>query len=145
MVAVAVTCHSRVGVDLEYIRTGFDPFELAERIFSKSDLKIFQGLPEREKLAAFFRAWTRKEAYLKALGEGITEALEQISVSFGPEESAVICDTRNDASSQSWRLHILPLPADYIGSLACDASDKAAEIQRVRFVKDELVVESAQA
>jgi len=127
LVAVALTADARIGIDLEYAQSHWDLLELAKRIFSEEDLQTFQALPGKEAPGAFFRAWTRKEAYLKARGEGIAEGLQQVSVSFGPEEASSLRDTRDESAAQTWRLLALPVPEDYMGSLACDNAHKQLE------------------
>jgi 4'-phosphopantetheinyl transferase len=142
LVAVAVTAHARVGIDLEYVQTHTDLPELAKRIFSEEDLQAFQALPDSEAPAAFLRAWTRKEAYLKARGEGIAEGLRQVSVSLGPEKTGSVHDVRDESAAESWRLFTLPVPADYMGSLACDDVDKELECSFVQLDKSEIVRDS---
>jgi 4'-phosphopantetheinyl transferase len=123
------------------VQPHWDLPELAKRIFSEEDLRTFQALPGREAPAAFFRAWTRKEAYLKARGEGIADGLRQISVSLGPEETGSIKDTRDEAAARTWRWFTLPVPADYRGSLACDHVDKQLECNFVHLNKSEIIRE----
>jgi len=142
LVAIALTAHARVGIDLEYVQPDLDPLELAARIFSEKDLRTFQALPRHETLAAFFRAWTRKEAYLKARGEGIAEGLQLVSVSFAPEETTSLTDAREESRAQAWRLHALPVPADYLGTVACDDSTKRLECNLVRLDKGEIIRDS---
>ena len=141
LVAFALTSGARVGIDLEAIQPNLDLPELAERIFFPVDLAKFQALPFVEKLPAFYRAWTRKEAYLKARGEGIAEALQQISVSFGTEASVPIADTRCQPP-ESWRLITPPLPAGYAGALACDET-RRLEGAFVRIAQGSLAFSSA--
>jgi 4'-phosphopantetheinyl transferase len=142
LVAIAVTAGARVGIDLEYVQTHPDLLELAQQIFSEEDMQAFQALPRGEMRTAFFRAWTRKEAYLKARGEGIAEGLRQISVSLGPEETSAIQDVRDESAAQTWRLLSLPVPADYMGSVACDDVGKRLECDFVHFNKSEIVTNS---
>jgi 4'-phosphopantetheinyl transferase len=142
LVAVALTADARVGIDLECVQPHWDLPELAKRIFSEEDLQTFQALPGSEAPAAFFRAWTRKEAYLKARGEGIAEGLRQISVSLGPEETGSVKDARDESAAQTWRLLALPVPADYMGSLACDNVDKQLECNFVHLNKSEIIRDS---
>jgi len=142
LVAVALTTGARVGIDLEYMQPPSDLPELAKRIFSEDDLQIFQALPDHEAPVAFFRAWTRKEAYLKACGEGIAEGLRQISVSLGPEKTSSVKDDRDESAARTWRLLALPVPSDYMGSLACDDADKQLECSFVHFDKTEIIADS---
>jgi len=139
LVAIALTSNACVGIDLEYVQPHWDFPDLAKRIFSEEDLRAFQALPGHEAPAAFFRAWTRKEAYLKACGEGITEGLRQISVPFGPEDACAVKDTRDESAARAWRLLALPVPADYMGCLACDNLDKQLECTFVHLDKNEII------
>jgi 4'-phosphopantetheinyl transferase len=134
LVALAATVGGRVGIDLEFIRRDIKPLDLGRRVFSEHDFHLFQAIPEQERHKAFFRAWTRKEAYLKARGEGISAGLEQISVSFGIEPAGGLKDSRDETAEGIWRLHALPVADDYFGSLASDNGDKAIEFQPIRFV-----------
>jgi 4'-phosphopantetheinyl transferase len=143
LVAVALTTSARIGIDLERVKPHLDLPELAERIFSEDDLRIFQALPDHDKLAAFFRAWTRKEAYLKARGEGIAEGLQQISVSFGPEKTVSIKDGRDASAAETWRLLALPVPATYAGTLACDDAGKRLEGTFVHLHKGKIIADSS--
>jgi 4'-phosphopantetheinyl transferase len=139
LAAIALTAGARIGIDLEYVQPRLNLPELAKRIFSEEDLQTFQALPGHEASAAFFRAWTRKEAYLKARSEGIAEGLRQISVSFGPEETGSIEDARDESAARTWRLLTLPVPADYMGSLACDDAGKQLECSFVHLDKSEII------
>lgn len=139
LVALAVTAGARVGIDVERVERHPDLVELAARVFSEADLATFRAIRPAEQLVAFFRAWTRKEAYLKARGEGITDALQQISASFGPEHSGTIADERDPAAAQTWRVITLPLATDYMGSLACDSVSRRFKGRYVHFDKGEIV------
>ena len=140
LVAVALTADARIGIDLEYVKSTPDLPELAERILSAKDLQAFQALCGNEALAAFFRVWTRKEAYLKARGEGIAEALQQTSVSMGPEEISSLTDDRDNSASTDWRLVSLPVPEGYMGNIACDNANKRLQFCPVRVDKGEVVL-----
>ncbi len=132
LVAVALTTRARVGIDIEYTERKLNLEGVAERILSAEDFREFEALPEQEKVAAFFRIWTRKEAYLKATGEGITNALKEISVSMHAEEIGTIADARDAAGAKKWRMHALTLPTNYMGCVACDDAAKRMDFQRVR-------------
>ncbi len=143
LVAVALTAQAKVGIDLEHRHAAVDPDELAARIFSEKDLQAFQALAPHERLTAFLRAWTGKEAYLKARGEGIAEGLPEVSVSFRPEEAPFLADTRDESAARTWRLHPLPVPADYIGSLACEDANKLLECHWVHLDKGDVILNPA--
>lgn len=69
-----------VGVDVELIKGDFATEEIAERFFSAGEIKALSALPDAERPAAFFETWTRKEAYIKAIGSGLSHPLDQFDV-----------------------------------------------------------------
>ena len=123
LVLVAVTRSGVVGVDVEEVRTLADCEELVARFFSADECSKFRGLPAEEKPAAFFNLWTRKEAWLKATGEGITHLLNQVEVSFLPSEPArLIRLPIKHRNTNSWSLYELAPKPGFAAALAI-ASD----------------------
>ena len=78
-----------LGVDVE--RTGGDVSwqRVARRLFEQRELEALRSLPAAERRAAFFRCWTRKEAFVKATGRGVTQGLRSFAVSLDPEAAAL--------------------------------------------------------
>jgi 4'-phosphopantetheinyl transferase len=144
VVALAFANEAQVGIDLEYMQPTVDLIELAERILSEEDFQAFQAFPRLDMQLAFYRAWTRKEAYLKARGEGIATGLQDVSVSFAPEKTSALVD-RRDASASVWRLHLLPVPEDYVGSLACDDANRDVKCYSACLEKDRVRLDSIAA
>jgi 4'-phosphopantetheinyl transferase len=72
---------SEIGIDIESINHDMDCMALGRRCFSTLETQIMQSLPEHEHVDAFFRVWCRKEAYIKARGEGMSHPLQRFSVS----------------------------------------------------------------
>jgi 4'-phosphopantetheinyl transferase len=140
LVALAFAEGAQVGVDLEFMQPPVDLLELAERILSEEDFRAFEAFPHVGKQLAFYRAWTRKEAYLKARGEGIGPGLQDVSVSFTAEATTPVTDRRN-ASTTAWRLHALPVPEEYMGCLACDDGARPMACFGVRLEKGEARLE----
>jgi 4'-phosphopantetheinyl transferase len=114
VVAVALTVGAQVGVDVESLDRKVELGPIAERIFSAADLGRFRAVPDAEKTRAFFRAWTGKEAVLKARGVGLFGGVEEISVSL--EGAAETIRTGGEA----WHLQPLAVPEGYVGAIACD-------------------------
>jgi 4'-phosphopantetheinyl transferase len=141
LVALAFADEAQVGVDLEYMKPSVDMQELAERILSEEDFETFQGVPPGDRLAAFYRLWTRKEAYLKARGEGIATGLRDVSVTFTAEATSPVLD-RRDSSTEKWRLHALSLPEDYMGYVACDEPDRPVACFSARLENGEVQLEA---
>ena len=124
----AITRSREVGVDLEWIRDDFDGLAIAERFFSQQEVVTLRALPADQQPRAFFACWTRKEAYLKARGEGLSLALDQFDVSLAPDESAALLSTRDDpAEAARWSLHALELAPGFVAALAVEG-----QIQRLR-------------
>jgi 4'-phosphopantetheinyl transferase len=138
LVALAFARGAQVGIDLEFTQPAVDQLELAERIMSGEDFRAYAALPAREQPRAFYRVWTRKEAYLKARGEGIATGLQDVSVSFSPETTTTVTD-RRDPAADIWRLHALPVPEDYMGSLACDDPAQRVECLEIQCRGGEIV------
>jgi 4'-phosphopantetheinyl transferase len=97
-----------LGVDLEAEREIPEMASLAERFFSAAEAAAWRALPSEERPAAFFRAWTRKEAFLKATGEGLFRALDSFDVSLGPAEPARLLRVAG-APNEVERWHLLPI------------------------------------
>ena len=91
----AVTRGREVGIDLERIRSDLAVAEIAERFFSRREIAMLRTLPIEAQRQAFFRCWTRKEAYIKARGEGLSLPLDQFDVSLAPGEPAAVLGTDN--------------------------------------------------
>ena len=113
----AVSRDFDVGIDLEGDRDSLDYAGLAERICSADELITFQKLPPAEQRAAFFRCWTRKEAFVKAIGKGFSFPLEQVTVSFTPDEPSRILSVQGH-SSDDWSLVDLSPGQGFWGALA---------------------------
>jgi 4'-phosphopantetheinyl transferase len=103
--ACAVTSGHEVGMDLEVVRPVQDFDAVAARFFSPRETDDLRALPKAERLRGFFECWTRKEAFLKATGDGLSRPLDSFSVTLGPGEPPRIRDTRPDAEeSGRWSL-----------------------------------------
>ena len=119
LLLVAITRSGIVGVDVEQVRILADVEELVARFFSPTECSQFRNLPAEQKPMSFFNLWTRKEAWLKATGEGITHLLNQVEVSFLPSEPARLLRLPEVyLKTMSWSLHKLEPSPDFVGALA---------------------------
>jgi 4'-phosphopantetheinyl transferase len=108
-----------IGVDVEKIKAATDAKKLAERFFSDRERSFLENLSGEELHAAFFRCWTRKEAYVKARGEGLSLPLHQFDVSVAEDEPQALLATRPDPSeADRWVLRDLPTSPGYAAALA---------------------------
>ena len=114
-----------VGIDVEYIKDDFATEEIAERFFSASEVQALRALRVEQRAAAFFRCWTRKEAYIKAIGSGLSHPLDQFDVTLAPNEpAALLRDHRDPDASAGWEMFNLDVAAGYVGALAVRTKGK---------------------
>jgi 4'-phosphopantetheinyl transferase len=108
-----------IGVDLEYIRPEFTGDEIATRFFSAYEISQLNELSAGLRVEGFFNCWTRKEAFIKATGIGLSLSLNQFDVSLGPTEEPKLLKTRWDQNEAArWSLKALEVGSDYIAALA---------------------------
>jgi 4'-phosphopantetheinyl transferase len=120
---IAFTCDREIGVDVELIRADLSLFEVAEVSFSENELATWRTLPTSLQVQGFYNCWTRKEAYIKARGEGLSFPLKQFDVSLAPGEPARLIEVRGDASEAArWTLHDLPVDEGYVAALAVEGA-----------------------
>jgi 4'-phosphopantetheinyl transferase len=120
----AVTEGREVGIDLEKIRPDFATSEIAERFFSSEEVQMLRTLPDYLQEEAFFNCWTRKEAYVKARGQGLSVPLDQFEVSLTPGQPASLLKTHWDTEEASlWSLRELHPGPGYVAAVAAQGTD----------------------
>jgi len=120
----AFTRQRELGVDVEQIRRDFEVEAIARRFFSPSEQEQLAKLPAAERMEAFFRCWTRKEAYIKATGDGLSLPLSQFDVSLAPGDKNALVATRPDESEAgSWLLQEVPAGPGYVAALCARGRD----------------------
>jgi 4'-phosphopantetheinyl transferase len=117
----ALTRGRELGLDIEYLREDLAGLEIAERFFSSAEVATLRALPPALRTAAFFNCWTRKEAYIKALGEGLSHSLSRFSVSMVPGEPASLLTSEDDPSEVSrWSMTALSTESNYAAALVVE-------------------------
>ena len=115
----AITRGREVGVDAERIRPAVVQEKVAERFFSPREVAVLRALPTPLQARAFFACWTRKEAYIKATGDGLTLPLDQFDVSLAPGEPAALLRTAWDPKEAAhWALQDLAPAPGYRAAVA---------------------------
>ena len=115
----AVSYERLVGVDLEQIRLLEDAEKLAQRFFSIREYAFISTLPQECKQEAFFKFWTCKEAYLKAIGDGLAGGLDKVEVELRTNQQPVLLNIPGDSHQAShWSLFQLSPHPGYIATLA---------------------------
>src|SRR5439155_13322050 len=91
--------------------------------FSAGESALFQEMSATNKRIAFFNLWTRKEAFLKATGEGIGHRLNKIEVSFEPGKPTKVHRVEGDIrEAEKWQLHDLPIVEGFAAAIALKSS-----------------------
>lgn len=109
----------RVGVDVEKIRTQPDALRLARRFFSDKERKELENLPADALPASFFRCWSRKEAYIKASGKGLSLPLNEFDVSVKEHPGQILLATRPDpGEARRWLVRDVPVGSEYAAAIA---------------------------
>ena len=118
---VAVAAGRRVGVDLEFICPRAAEGRIADRFFSAAEVTALRALPRERQEEAFFACWTRKEAYIKGRGEGLSMPLGAFSVSLAPGEPAALLDhAAAPEEARTWSLRSLTTVPGYAAALAVE-------------------------
>ena len=121
---VALTLEGRLGVDLEKIRPEVEWRSLAQHYFSDAEVQVLDRYAEDTGLRAFYTCWTRKEAFVKALGAGISYGLKEFDVSIDPHEDCATLTLRNqEEDTTRWLIKNIPVPASHVAALALDRPD----------------------
>jgi len=127
---LAISEAGPVGVDIEHVRTLPEFDELVSRFFCTHEAEQFSALPEEQQPDAFFNLWTRKEALLKATGEGIGESLNKVEVSFLPGDPArIIAVPPERWASQEWSFVELRVPLPCVATLAIPGQAAVSQFQ----------------
>jgi 4'-phosphopantetheinyl transferase len=101
---LAIADGIEVGVDLELSEPAFDGLEVARQFFRRREVESLESLEAAERQAAFLRCWTRKEAYVKALGTGLRSALDSFEVSLLAGEPAELRWCAAAGETERWTL-----------------------------------------
>jgi 4'-phosphopantetheinyl transferase len=128
MALIAVGSERRLGVDIEKIRSDVDTASLAERFFSLRERVGLQALPDHLRVRGFFACWTRKEAFLKATGTGLSFPLADFSVTTHPDLDPEVEDINgNTEAGKQWFLADLNVVKGYCATVALDRSHSRLE------------------
>ena len=120
----AFTSRQEIGIDVEYVRDMPDAEKIAQTTYSPLENKTLQSLPEYQKQEAFFNCWVRKEAYIKAIGNGLYHGMDRFDVSLAPGEPARLVSVEGSAAQAfDWFMKSL-IPEDgYVAALVVKGSD----------------------
>ena len=121
---LAFTYDRRLGVDVERRREVSDAEALARHYFSTKEIEALAATPAEQRSLAFLQGWTRKEAYIKAIGEGLSRPLDSFDVALGPGRPAALLAVRSDPTEAArWRLVALAPHPQYVAALAVEGQE----------------------
>lgn len=125
VVLFAFTRDRGIGVDIERVRDISEMDEIAERFFSVRENVVFRALPESKKKEAFFSCWTRKEAFIKAIGDGFFWPLGKFDVSVAPSQPARVLRIEGDSKEASrWTIQELKSAAGFAAAFALEGRSR---------------------
>src|SRR5215470_19934473 len=118
LILYAFTRGRGVGIDIEYIREDFATLEIAEQFFSKDEVTALKSLPTDQRTMGFFNCWSRKEAFIKAKGMGVSYPLDRFTVSLAPGELPALLKVDDDMrEAPRWKMYELKPGASYAAAL----------------------------
>lgn len=103
--------------------------DIARRHFSESEFAALDGLHGTARQLAFYRCWTRKEAYIKALGEGLSMPLDTFDVSLGEKPELLLCRDGREQPANWSMLDVSP-GQDFVAAAALRGKD--VQLRRFR-------------
>lgn len=110
-----------LGVDLECIREDTTGDDIANRFFSEGEINALHTVPADLRKHAFFNCWTRKEAYIKARGEGLSMPLDSFDVSLAPDEQAALLKNHTDeAEVARWEMRSIAVAPGFVAALVVE-------------------------
>lgn len=126
---IAMSVGQRIGVDVEKIRPDVNMTTLTGRVFSPRERVGLSTLPDHLRVPAFFACWTRKESFLKAMGDGLSFPLSDFSVTTHPDLDPALEEIRGNAEAQKqWFLADLSVADGYRATVAVEGAVYRLEI-----------------
>ncbi|MBK8465894.1 MAG: 4'-phosphopantetheinyl transferase superfamily protein [Chloracidobacterium sp.] len=120
---IAIALDTRIGIDIEFVDDTFPTLELAEKYFSADEVRALGNLQPELQTAAFFDCWTKKEAYVKAVGDGMSHPLPELVIS-SDEQGQFSVDAISGKAADWCFTSFIP-QQNYIASLAYEGERRA--------------------
>jgi 4'-phosphopantetheinyl transferase len=114
---IGIACGRQIGVDIEYVKRDFDWQQIIERFFSPREIQMINALPKDLQHRAFFTCWTRKEAYVKATGMGLSLPLKEFDVSPVPGATTLLLSS---PEKMRWSMREVDVAEAYVATVAVE-------------------------
>jgi 4'-phosphopantetheinyl transferase len=135
LAVIGLTEHDRLGVDVERIRELRDVDGVARTVFSTRELDTFHELGDASKIQGFFNCWTRKEAFVKAVGEGLSHPLDVFDVTLRPGEEPQLVELEGSpARAAGWSLFDVSPMDGWVGAVAVESAK--AELRHAGWLRE---------
>ncbi|MDA0194648.1 MAG: 4'-phosphopantetheinyl transferase superfamily protein [Bacteroidetes bacterium] len=108
-----------LGIDLEFINRNLEFDNIADHFFSRGETKSLKNVSTEQKAISFYNCWTRKEAFIKARGDGLTFPLDKFEVSIEPNDQKALIGLYHDSENAGdWTIKSLEVEGDFAAALA---------------------------
>lgn len=124
-----------IGVDIEKVKSDFEVMDIAQNFFSSDEIRTLQALPEEQKVEGFYRCWTRKEAFIKAKGMGLSFPLTSFSVSLDADKAELLRTEWAAAEKKEWKLFTFIPAKNYLVALSVGAGVNSVQVMDWDVVK----------
>lgn len=122
---IAIGKHYPLGIDVEYQDRKINPLELCDRFFAEEEIEQLRSVDPHQQIKTFFNLWTRKEAFIKAVGMGLSFGLDQFALMGLPQKKPEILHISDKKYQISdWQLRDLPMESPYAAALMCSVHIK---------------------
>lgn len=120
-IVYAFSWNRELGIDIEKIKTIKDADSIVGRFYSEHENNDYFSLPDTVRSKAFFNCWTRKEAYIKARGDGLHFPLNRFSISINPDDPPVLIDVKDEPLEKDrWHFHEFKVNDEYCSVIAIE-------------------------
>lgn len=129
-VAVAAFAPSgRVGVDVEEMRPDVEMRALARRFFTRTENDALDRLQGDELVRGFYGCWTSKEAFVKAVGEGLSFRLDRVEVAVFPAPARIVSLDGDERAAERWTLRAVDAGPGYAAAVAADVPGAGVRVR----------------
>ena len=126
--AILAVGTNEMGADVEFIRSLYDFESIASGFFSAREISELQQYAAPERIRAFYRCWTRKEAFIKAIGKGLSIPLSSFAMSL-EEDRGELLEITPPEQVTDWTITALDLGPDYVGAVAMRGEPRTVAIR----------------